>query len=88
MPLKAGKFKGSIAFLSEKLGEIWYELNMQADDSSVVRLPVLKCELGKTDQHEITLENPSNEDVKVRATISNPTNFEIYPENIVIPAYE
>lgn len=71
MPLKVGKFKGSVAFLSEKLGEIWYELNMEADDSGVVRLPILKCELGKTEQHEITLENPSNEDVKVRVKISN-----------------
>ncbi|EAR97253.2 flagellar associated protein (macronuclear) [Tetrahymena thermophila SB210] len=88
MPLKPGKQKGSVAFLSEKLGEIWYELNLQADDSGVVRLPILKCELGKIEQHEVILENPSNEDVKVKVKISNPQNFEVYPENIVIPSYD
>ena len=40
---------GSVAFLSEKLGEIWYDLNLTADDSGVFRLPMLKCELGKSE---------------------------------------
>lgn len=88
MPLKPGTFKGSVAFLSEKLGEIWYELNMQTDESGVVRLPALKCELGKTEQHEVTLDNPSNESVKVRVKISNEHNYEVLPEGIVIPPYE
>ena len=49
MPLKLGRFKGSVAFVSERLGEIWYELNLTAEDSGVIRLPMLKCELGKTE---------------------------------------
>ena len=47
MPLKVGKFKGSIAFVSERLGEIWYELNLICEESTAIRLPMLKCELGK-----------------------------------------
>ncbi|EGR31281.1 hypothetical protein IMG5_114390, partial [Ichthyophthirius multifiliis] len=88
MPLKVQKQKGSVAFVSKKLGEIWYELNLIAEDSDIIRLPVLKAELGKTEQHEITLENPSNEDVPIQVKISNPSNYEVYPENIVIPAYD
>lgn len=61
---------------------------MQADDSGVIRLPVLRCELGKAEQHEVALENPSNEDVKVRVKISNQQNYEVFPESIVIPAYD
>lgn len=29
------------------MGELWYELNLIAEDSGVIRLPSLKCELGK-----------------------------------------
>jgi len=47
MPLKVGKSKGSIAFVSERIGEIWYELNLVCEDSGAIRLPMLKCELGK-----------------------------------------
>jgi hypothetical protein len=77
-----------VAFVSEKLGEIWYELNLISEDSGIIRLPVLKAELGKSEQHEITLENPSNEDVHVTYKISNPQNYEVYPEEIIIPSYD
>ena len=35
MPVKVGKDKGSIAFVSNKLGEIWYELNLTAEEAGV-----------------------------------------------------
>lgn len=41
---------------------------------------MLKTELGKVEQHEIRLENPSNEDVRVYTFISNPANFDVIPE--------
>ncbi|KAL4497051.1 hypothetical protein ABPG72_002207 [Tetrahymena utriculariae] len=86
LPLKVGKQQGSIAFVSDHLGEIWYELNLVAEDSQIIRLPMLKAELGKVEQHEIRLDNPSNEDVKVYTYVSNPSNFDVLPEQIVIPA--
>lgn len=49
MPLKISRTKGTIAFVSERLGEIWYELNLQGEDAGVIRLPMLKCELGKNE---------------------------------------
>ena len=47
MPLKTGKTKGSVAFVSERMGEIWYKLNLVAEDSGAIQLPMLKCGLGK-----------------------------------------
>lgn len=43
------KEKGNIAFTHEKLGEIWYDLNLTADDRGPIRLPMFKTELGKAD---------------------------------------
>lgn len=88
LPLKVGRHTGSIAFVSDHLGEIWYELNLVAEDSQMVRLPMLKTELGKVEQHEIRLENPSNEDVRVYTQVSNSANFDVLPEEIIIPAHE
>ena len=59
-PLRAGKSKGSIAFINDKLGEIWYELHLIGSEAAIIRLPTLKSELGKSERHNIVLENPSN----------------------------
>lgn len=48
-PLRPLKCKGSVAFMHEKLGEIWYELNLHAEENPVIRLPTMKSELGKYD---------------------------------------
>ena len=48
-PLRQFKSKGSIAFIHEKLGEIWYELNLQADETPVMKVPTMKAELGKVE---------------------------------------
>lgn len=59
-PLRTGKSKGSIAFINDRLGEIWYELHLVGGETPVTRLPTLKSELGKSERHQIALENPSN----------------------------
>lgn len=38
-PLQEGRWKGSIAFLHPKMGEIWYQLNLVAEDKGGVRVP-------------------------------------------------
>ena len=87
-PLKATKQTGSLAFIHEKLGELWYELNLQADEPQAVRLSTLKAELGKTESHEVELENPTNKEVRVFYKLSNPHNFDILPEDIIIQPYD
>ena len=88
IPLRVFKGKGSIAFIQEKLGEIWYELNLICEEASVIKSPILKAELGKVEECEYILENPSNKDCAVYPKISNPNNFDVIPDNIVIPAYD
>lgn len=78
---------GSIAFIHEKLGEVWYELELVAEDSPQVRLPTLKAELGKVATVPVELENPSNQDVIVKYKISNPHNWDLDPLEIMIPRY-
>ena len=87
-PLKPSKKIGSIAFIHEKLGEVWYDLNLEASEPVPVRLPTLKAELGKVEYHSVELENPSNKEVRVRSILSNPNNFDTLPEDIVIQPYD
>lgn len=47
-PLKEFTNTGNIAFMNEKLGELWYILNLTSEKASTVRLPVIKAELGKS----------------------------------------
>lgn len=42
----------------------------------------MKTELGKVEEYEILLENPTPKEVIVNSIISNPGNFEILPETI------
>ena len=64
-PLKEFQDQGTVAFTNEKMGELWYMLNLSSEKSANVRLPTLKSEIGKTYVHPIILENPSNKEVQV-----------------------
>jgi len=37
-PLKVFREQGSIAFINEKLGEIWYELHLISEESEEIKL--------------------------------------------------
>jgi hypothetical protein len=43
--------------------------------------------LGKTEKYEKWLKNPSNVDATIIPYVSNPSNFDVFPENIFIPAH-
>jgi hypothetical protein len=59
-PLQAGVVQGNIGFLNEKVGEFWYDLTLTADESPVVNLDLLECELGRIASHTVELENPTS----------------------------
>eukprot|EP00825_Cyclidium_porcatum_P017017 TRINITY_DN1987_c0_g1_i2.p1 TRINITY_DN1987_c0_g1~~TRINITY_DN1987_c0_g1_i2.p1 ORF type:complete len:400 (-),score=64.28 TRINITY_DN1987_c0_g1_i2:21-1220(-) len=65
-PLYIGKQKGSVAFINEQLGELWYDLTLTSEEQTPIRLPVLKTELGKVDVHKIKLENPFDKNFEKR----------------------
>lgn len=87
-PLVAGEFTGTVGFLNEKVGEFWYDLNLSAEENPVVNLDLLECELGKVASHAVTLENPTGQELYLEFRNSNPTNFEIVPDKILLPAFE
>lgn len=87
-PLTAGQFKGNIGFLNEKVGEFWYELSLTADESPIQNLELLECELGRMASHTVELENPTSGELFLDFRNSNPTNFEIKPDKVVLPPYE
>lgn len=64
-PLKVFRGKGSVSFMNEKLGEIWYDLSLISEDLPFIRLPTLKAELGKSEAVTVILENPSKMEVAV-----------------------
>jgi hypothetical protein len=74
--------------LNEKVGEFWYDLNLTAEENPVINLDVLECELGKVASHTVTLENPTGQELYLEFRNSNPTNFEIVPDKIILPGYE
>ena len=87
-PLMAGVGTGNIGFLNEKVGEFWYDLNLFAEESPVQNLQLLECELGKTASHFVELENPTGKEIFLDFRNSNPSNFEIIPDKIILHAYE
>ena len=87
-PLMAGEFQGTIGFLNENVGEFWYDLNLIAEENPVVGLELLECELGKVATHFVQLENPTGQELMLDYRNSNPTNFEVIPEKIILPPYE
>jgi hypothetical protein len=70
------------------VGEFWYDLALTADESPVQNLELVECELGKTASHFVELENPIGDEIFLEIRNSNPTNFEIKNEKVIIAPYE
>lgn len=70
------------------MGEFWYDLDLTAEENPISNLPLLECELGKNAFHLIELENPTGKELYLDYRNSNPTNFEIIPEKVILPPYE
>lgn len=87
-PLRVMNTKGSVAFVDERLGEIWYELNLIGKEAPSVRLETCLAELGKTGIQEVELENPSSRVAKVTCKITNPANFDVIDQDILISPFE
>lgn len=63
-------------------------MSLTADESPIQNLELLECELGRMASHYIELENPTNTELFVDFRNSNPTNFEIKPDKVILPPYE
>lgn len=87
-PLKAGEFEGAVSFMSERTGEFWYKLKLLAHEPSPIELELFEAELGRNCFKTYVLENPSNEEVVLDYENTNPINFELVPERVVLQPYE
>jgi hypothetical protein len=90
-PQLTGKFKGSIIFYNENIGEFWYELKMTAKDALPIKIDTFESEVGRFSSKTIKLNNPLAEPAKFRFHISNTNNFTLErhfktSERITVPA--
>ncbi|XP_044297815.1 cilia- and flagella-associated protein 47 isoform X4 [Varanus komodoensis] len=74
-PAVTGRMDGSVIFLSEKFGEFWYALKLNAQKPKPTRLPEVECELGKCVRQYIPLVNPTYEILELKCLNTNPTHF-------------
>lgn len=87
-PLIPGESDGAVFFVSEKTGEFWYKLKLNALPPEAIELPIFECELGRTESQQVYMENPTAEEAILEYSSSNPLNFELVPERILLPPYE
>jgi len=86
-PLRAGQRTGSIHFVSDSLGEFWYKLVLEGTRPLVEELGELRCELGRTAEHPLRVNNPTGGDVVLHAKCSNLQNFRVTPATAVVKPF-
>lgn len=59
-PLSSGVAKGSIAFSSPELGEVWYILSLIANEKGPIDLGVVTCPIGQSKQIDMPIANTSD----------------------------
>ena len=76
-PLVAGTTSGQVAFVNPQAGEFWYELELTGEPTEPVDLPTLRCAVGASVTHEITVSNPIGEELPLQLNITNNRNFKL-----------
>ena len=74
-PKQVGKFRGSLIFQNDDVGEFWYDLKLTALDALPIVLDTIECEVGRLATLCIKLKNPLNDAITFRPLISNTNNF-------------
>lgn len=86
-PLMAGRHGGRISFTNEKVGEIWYELDLTALDADPVEIAPVETMLGATDSVEVPIENPLSEEVVLLVEISGSENFFVKQDTVTLDPF-
>ena len=82
-PLQPGKSAGSVHFVSERVGEFWYKVALEAKPTPPTALPALKCPVGGKVVHAFEVANPLGEEIVLQATSSNARNFNV-PASVAV----
>jgi hypothetical protein len=84
-PLLPSKRKGTAVFFNDVVGEFWYDLELIAESAPPEELPVMECELGRTAQTTVKIENPTGQEVVLKHRSTNKINFKVLQQRIALP---
>lgn len=87
-PLVAGSSSGRISFTSSRMGEIWYNLTLEATLAMPTVLDQIECMIGMTGAVSVPLDNPLSEEITLQWYVSDPEHFTVLPETLTLGAYE
>merc|ERR1719199_2469109 len=65
-PLLPSRSKGTAVFFNEVVGEFWYDLELVAESAPPEELAVMECELGRTAQATVKIDNPTGQEVALK----------------------
>ncbi|XP_055987073.1 cilia- and flagella-associated protein 47 [Sorex fumeus] len=71
----AGSCEEKIVFQPENSFEFWYLLRLTTDSPKPTTISELQCEIGKYISQNITLNNPTHQELELKGRSTNPINF-------------
>ncbi|CAD7936763.1 unnamed protein product [Amoebophrya sp. A120] len=86
-PFLPAKKKGQAIFVSERVGEFWYDLELIAEQAPPMQLPMFECELGQHASTEVIIENPTGQEVTLRAKSTNKINFKVMQSAVFLQPF-
>ena len=87
-PLLAGSQEGSVVFSSNLVGEVWYKLNLSAEEPPATILDKMSAAVGTRAVQTIKITNPSPDEIKLTGSCSNPRNFGLQPMTLTLARFE
>jgi len=70
------------------VGEFWYDLELIAEPCAPIEVAQLECELGRSVQTEITIDNPTGQEIILKHRSTNKINFKVAQPKIHLPPLE
>jgi len=87
-PLLPAKNRGTAVFFNDVVGEFWYDLDLIAEGAHPEELPLMECELGRTAQATVKIDNPTGQEVLLKHRSTNKINFKVLQQRIILPPLE
>ena len=73
--------KGSIKFINERIGEFWYEIELEGTECPPINLQKMKCPIGKYVCQTLKVSNPLDKEILFDIFITNSRDFRIVSAN-------
>ena len=67
----------SVSMYHDRVGEFWYKLQLSADPPAPTTLPPMECELGRWMRHDIVLDVPTADLIRLEPVLSDSTCFKL-----------